>query len=68
MKNFEYKLAKQYIRGRKNQKNIISFNVMITVIGLMFGVMALVLTMSLINGFKDETIQSYLKKNGIDIN
>lgn len=66
MKNFEYKIAKQYIKGRKSQKNIISFNVMITIIGLMFGVMALVLTMSLLNGFKDETIQSYLKRNGKD--
>lgn len=62
MASYELKIALQYIKGGKgNKNNIISFSSAVSMIGIVLGVMALVLSLSLVNGFKENTIESVLK-------
>lgn len=59
---FEYFIAKRYLLGKK--KGFISVTSLFSLIGLWLGVSALIITMSVMNGFRHEFIGRILGING----
>ncbi len=61
--NFETFLALKYIRSSKGKEKFISFSSLMSVLGIIIGVAALIIVMGVMNGFDNE-----LEKKIIDVN
>lgn len=59
---FELKIAHRYITGKKEKNKFISFISLMSMLGIILGVSTLIIVVSLLNGFKYETVNSVLEK------
>lgn len=62
MSFFELKIAHRYITGKKEKNKFVSFISLMSMLGIILGVSTLIIVVSLLNGFKYETVNSVLEK------
>ncbi|AEA34247.1 ABC transporter permease [Hippea maritima] len=61
--NFESFLAFRYIKSSKNKEKFISFSALMSILGIIVGVAALIIVMGVMNGFDNE-----LQRKIVDVN
>lgn len=62
MNFFELKIALRYITGKKEKNKFVSFISLMSMLGIILGVATLIIVVSLLNGFKYETVNNVLEK------
>lgn len=61
---FEWLIAVRYLRARRSRQGFVSVIPLFCMLGIMIGVAALIIVMSVMNGFRHELIQKLIGVNG----